>query len=565
MDDTDRSPFPDSRERRFGFLSWEFRGTATEAERHRQQQYQQEVAARQDASFGADCYVDETAAVFCDHLRLGDRSYLAAGTYVTGDITLGDDCTLNPYAVLRGRVTAGAGVRIGAHANVLGFNHGIEPEAPVFRQPTTSRGIVLGDDVWVGSSASILDGVRIGDHAVVGAGAVVTKDVPAWAVVGGSPARVIRDRRGGPVGTANTAAAPADPGPALASFAQRARAQVQDVLGRCYDGARYLDSPGAKPTVRAWCDAVEIADLLLHRAPDQHSPDDLIARFQRYQDPGTGLTPEADLADGGAPVPGDLSLFAGPAPYHLLCVGYALHLLGSAFRHPITALTDLGGQDLDSRLDALPWGSRAWSAGSVLDHLGTALFHNVRDFADPRGASALFGWLTTRVDRVTGVWGRADPENGRWQVVNGFYRLTRGTFAQFGVPLPERERAVDTVLAHAADRRWFTGAEYTACNVLDVVHPLWLAGRHTGHRADEARVWAAEQIPRILAMWVDGQGFAFQPEGPRSAPGLQGTEMWLAVLWLAADLIGCSDALGYRPRGVHRPEPAADVSDLIAR
>ena len=63
-------------------------------------------------------------------------------------------------------------------------------------QPVTSRGIVLGADVWVGANAGITDGVTVGDHAVIAMGAVVTKDVPAWAVVAGVPARVI----GGPQG-----------------------------------------------------------------------------------------------------------------------------------------------------------------------------------------------------------------------------------------------------------------------------------------------------------------------------------------------------------------------------
>jgi hypothetical protein len=65
-----------------------------------------------------------------------------------------------------------------------------------------------------------------------------------------------------------------------------------------------------------------------------------------------------------------------------------------------------------------------------------------------------------------------------------------------------------------------------------------------------------------LPRWQDGRGFGFafgsalSDNGPSQEPGLQGTEMWLAVIWLLADLIGRSDALGYRPRGVHRPGPA---------
>ena len=69
------------------------------------------------------------------------------------------------------------------------LNHGLAPED---RQTTYPAPIVLGKNVWVGSNSTILQGVTIGDNAVVGAGAVVTKDVPENTIVGGVPAKVIR-------------------------------------------------------------------------------------------------------------------------------------------------------------------------------------------------------------------------------------------------------------------------------------------------------------------------------------------------------------------------------------
>jgi hypothetical protein len=160
------------------------------------------------------------------------------------------------------------------------------------------------------------------------------------------------------------------------------------------------------------------------------------------------------------------------------------------------------------------------------------------------------------------MWGTApSPAEGRLQLVNGYYRLTRGSFAQFGLPVPYTERVVDTVLDHARDPRWFAAGRQNACNVLDVAHPLWLAGRQTRHREAEVRAWASEQLTSALGRWRDGAGIGFGPageggSGPGREPGLQGTEMWLAIIWLLADLVGVSDQLGYRPRGVHRPEPA---------
>jgi hypothetical protein len=245
----------------------------------------------------------------------------------------------------------------------------------------------------------------------------------------------------------------------------------------------------------------------------------------------------------------------GPAGYHVLCVGYALQILGSSFEHPIDAGFTF------AELDELPWARRAWSAGAGIDHLGTAIARNLKDHGESGPIEALLGWLVTRVDPATGAWGTQHPDDGWLQVVNGFYRLTRGTYAQFGLPLPYPEQAVATVLAHSNDLRMFSGDNYNSCNVLDVIHPLWLARKQTSYGAVEGRVWAERQLRAILGRWVDGQGFAFAPDGTddRAIPGLQGTEMWLAIIWLLSDYLGMSETLGYRPRGVHRPEPLVSL------
>ena len=76
---------------------------------------------------GERCYVAESAAVYPDRLRLGDDSYIAAHAYVTGDVRTGANCTLNPFTTVRGTITLGNGVRIGAHTSLLGFNHSMAP------------------------------------------------------------------------------------------------------------------------------------------------------------------------------------------------------------------------------------------------------------------------------------------------------------------------------------------------------------------------------------------------------------------------------------------------------
>src|SRR5215213_2911884 len=192
MIDAAASPFD---QHHFDFSPWFFWRYAREAERIRQVQLQQLMSSKTDAVIEENCFISELAAVQTEHLHLGHDSYIAAHAYVTGTLRTGRNCTANPFAVLRGTITLGDAVRIGAHTSILGFNHTMtDPNQEVFRQPVSSRGITIGNDVWVGSHVVILDGVNVSDKAVIAAGAVVTKDVPAGAVVGGNPARLIRWR-----------------------------------------------------------------------------------------------------------------------------------------------------------------------------------------------------------------------------------------------------------------------------------------------------------------------------------------------------------------------------------
>ncbi|CAM5715018.1 hypothetical protein SPURM210S_07712 [Streptomyces purpurascens] len=370
---------PESDDGLFDHCPWLYAEQASQAQRAAQEQRRKRLlAGAGTVQLGEGCFVARTAAVYPDHLDLGDRSYIAAHAYVTGDIRTGADCTINPFTVVRGTVALGDGVRVGAHSSLLGFNHGTDPDLPVHRQPVTSRGITIGDDVWIGSHVVVLDGVTIGDHCVIGAGAVVTKDLPAWTMAAGNPARRIRDRRdpreaepgrgtGGSTAPGGTAPRPAGT-PALveelSAFAGAARAQAVDVLDRCWrpDTRRYADRPGAEPTVRAHCDAVEIADLLLGEAPSQLPAAEHVARLRGLQDPATGLIPEYGAPP---PLPGPAGVPDDGAPaYHVLCVGYALDLLDSSFAHPVHAVRRTTAEQLVPHLARLPWHDRAWHAGA---------------------------------------------------------------------------------------------------------------------------------------------------------------------------------------------------------
>ncbi|GAB3279865.1 hypothetical protein GCM10027456_72490 [Kineosporia babensis] len=549
------------------YSPWLFWDRADQGALARQQQLQEGLARADGFEFGERCFVSEAASVQNDELRLGSGSYVAAGAYLSGTLSTGRDCSINAYTVVRGAVTLGNAVRIGAHTSILGFNHTMDdPDVEVFRQPLKSQGISIGNDVWIGSHVVILDGVVVGDRSVIAAGAVVTKDVAAGAVVGGNPARLLRWR-----------VKPADQeqeqeqeqeqrtigslGQRLSAWADEARGSAPAILARSWDAEQRLftDTPGAAPTVRAQCDAIEIADLLLSRAPDQLPAAEQIERLRGWQDPVTGLVPEL-----GRPItqpPSASELFDGETAYHVLCVGYALDVLGSAFPAPVNVVAAASAEQIVTGLRAQPWRTNAWQAGHWVDGVGTALLWNQKALSAGRSAAfeALVGWLVTNTDPATGMWGRRSSTEGLLQVVNGFYRASRGTFAQFGLPVGHSERIVDTVLEHLRDARYFRLGRYNACNVLDVAHPLWLT-RASGYRSEEVAAVAHKLLEDVLGQWRRDEGFGFAAGGElRTIPGLQGTEMWCAVIWLLADLLGLSDHLGYRPRGVHRPEPALDL------
>jgi len=168
---------------------------------------------------------------FASHIRLGRNVYLDQGVYLhacpqgiaIGDNTfvmhgavlhvynfrdlphafihIGRDSLIGELNVLRGQggITIGDRVYTAPLVQMLAVNHVFDdPSRPIVEQGITAEGIVVEDDVWIGAGAIITDGVRVGRGAVVAAGAVVTQDAPPHTVVGGVPARVLREITGQP-------------------------------------------------------------------------------------------------------------------------------------------------------------------------------------------------------------------------------------------------------------------------------------------------------------------------------------------------------------------------------
>lgn len=519
------------------------------------------LRARPGYDVAEGAYVAADAAIAASRFTIGTGSYVASGCRIRDDLTIGEHTSLNAGVVTIGLVAIGSDVRIASGVVLVGENHVFDdPDVPIRLQGETSLGVVIEDDVWIGANVTVLDGVTVGAHSVVAAGAVVARSVPPHSVVGGVPAKVLRSRLDPPRARGRAGAH----GDALARFDTAVAEQWPAVIDRCrttLDGAiAWAETPGGDARdLRPRNDAVEVA-AMFGGLPPGASSDDLIAAIRATQDPVTGLFPDPRTGPITEPLRFCLDEWE---MYGIESCGHALEVLGSGPAHPIHVVEADDPTTLLARLGALDLGLFAWPAGSWIDAYGTAVHLNRAHHGSTATAEVLWGWLQTRQDPASGLWGTHLPFDGHttwgWlMAVNGFYRLTRGTYALFGVPVPNPEAAIDTVLAHARTWRWFADEERNACNLLDVVHPLWLLGRQTDHRQAEIRDAIAALLPGLLAEWVDGAGFAWDLR--HDDPGLRGTEMLLATIHTAAAILDEADGLSFEPKGIHRLTPQNSVT-----
>lgn len=126
----------------------------------------------------------------------GKHTNIEQGAVFNGNCTLGDYSGIGVKCELNGKVTIGKYVNMGPEVVFYTINHSTDRvDIPMQKQGfTLEKEIIVGNDVWFGRRAIILPGVHIGDGAVIGAGAVVSKDVPPYAVVVGNPAKIVKFR-----------------------------------------------------------------------------------------------------------------------------------------------------------------------------------------------------------------------------------------------------------------------------------------------------------------------------------------------------------------------------------
>ena len=128
---------------------------------------------------------------------LGDYSVVESFACINnavGDVMIGDHTRIGLHNTIIGPVEIGSHVNLAQGITVTALNHNFgDTEKRIDEQGVSTNPVTIEDDVWVGANAVILPGVTIGNHCVVAAGAVVTKDVPPHSLVAGVPAKVIKN------------------------------------------------------------------------------------------------------------------------------------------------------------------------------------------------------------------------------------------------------------------------------------------------------------------------------------------------------------------------------------
>lgn len=166
-----------------------------------QEEYQTYLQDMEDVQIGKNCFISPQAHIFAERgrkIKIGDNTFIAADCVLHGPLTIGNEVAINHHCTLDGGregIVIGNQARLAAYTHIYAFNHGMKLDSTIYQQAVTSKGIQIGEDVWIGADVGVVDGVKIDDFAVIGMNSMVTKDVESYAIMAGNPAVKIGDRR----------------------------------------------------------------------------------------------------------------------------------------------------------------------------------------------------------------------------------------------------------------------------------------------------------------------------------------------------------------------------------
>ena len=164
------------------------------------------VVYHEKVTFGPNVFIGDRVVIFQAKdggpVELDEQVYIYGETKIEtgsgGAVKIGRNSHIHPrcqISAYKSRVIIGREVQVAANCAFYPYNHGIYPDQYIQAQPLESKGdIVIEDDTWLGYGVIVLDGVHIGKGAVIGAGSVVTRDIPEGAIAVGNPARVVNFR-----------------------------------------------------------------------------------------------------------------------------------------------------------------------------------------------------------------------------------------------------------------------------------------------------------------------------------------------------------------------------------
>jgi acetyltransferase-like isoleucine patch superfamily enzyme len=142
----------------------------------------------------------EISTCFGGSIIIGKKSEIHNGAIINtygGNISIGEQCSINPYTIIYGNggVKIGESVRIASHCSIISFSHNNDLlDQDIMSQGLTKKGIIIENNVWIGSGSRILDGVVIKSGCIIGAGSVVTKSTERNCIYVGTPAKLLRVR-----------------------------------------------------------------------------------------------------------------------------------------------------------------------------------------------------------------------------------------------------------------------------------------------------------------------------------------------------------------------------------